>query len=1121
LLLQLVEIDLALGGPRRARATIDSLARARSGPPSLAAARGRLARLSGNYARADSLYLSLIAGQAAHPLDDFMLAYYRMSNSMRPGGVMAAAAMDSLLRYLDEHTSLAGRAGYTAGYLRLLADAAQIARPLLDGQTTPAREGLVVIRERAAAGGYKEQELYWTTVLGNLATSDHHSRDARREWTRARTLAQWLGDVYRVAIADSYLAEIYSQLGDVGTALCLAEQAAGPLEALGDHLALAWNTLGLGWYAWLRGEVEKAETTLELAISRLAKHGDRWGQSLALNDLGIVYSSTGRPDQALATYRRSLALGEEIQSYQLQSFALENIAGMHHRLGQYDEALAHYQRALAASREIDHLGQIVSVLGSLGNTSLDLGRPAQANVFYDEAVRVARREGLRRHESHALVNLAGGLAASGSRARAVELLQQALDIALDGDDKRLAMNVRIRLGRRLLEEKHYQEALNELQRADSLLVELGDISGRLKPLLLIARAQLGLGKPAASLDTADSLDGVARSFGATLHRGLAQTIRAEALAAMGRKEAAREACRDGMALCIEARRESWRPGLVSTARERREVLEAGYEALAILMRIGAVTGDPQGPMADVEEAFSYLQQLKAQSLLERLQVDEVFLKPQIDAELAAEERRRKLRVVRLRESCSAAPSADNQLELAEAEAAYQEVRSRVLEADRRFRRAQRRQPLSSPEIRQLLGGRDDQLILDFFMGPDDEPARIFMLDGSKLSLFELAAVQEVRQQVEFFLALLARPPVGPHSEQATKAAAASLYRTLLGPLHDHVVGAERLIVAADGVLHRLPFAALVVPQGGDNESAAARYLAETCAVSCIPSLTILADLEESQRRRREREMACDLAIWPGPRSGTDDDPASGARPDMLDARKELRPLPFAAIETAGLDRRFQRSRIFTSTDGRSSGKTLLAQAGLLGKSRVLHLIAHGLFDDRRPWTSGIWLDRSPAGDEEDFLTITDVYYLDFTADLVTLAACETARGAVLRGEGIQGFAQALFGSGSTSVLATLWRIDDLSTARFMLRFYEHLAAGSSKAGALAATQREFLQNTTLSHPFYWSPYVILGEADAPVPLRVSRNVALSAKFWFIAAAVLLIGALGFARQQVRRREPLT
>jgi len=609
LLLQLVEVDLALGGPRRVRATNDSLVRIRADLPSLAAARGRLARLNNHYATADSLYQSVTTGLNAHPLDDFMLTYYRMSNSMRPGGVLEAATMDSLIQYLDNNADLAGSAGYTAGYLRLIADAARISRPLLDGQTTPAREGLVAIRDRAAAGGYMEQEVYWSTVLGNLATMDHHSQQARIEWNRARTLAQHLGDVYRVAIADSYLAEIHSQLGDVDTALRLSEQAAGQLEILGDEVALAWSTLGLGWYAWLRGEVEKAETTLELACRRMAEHKDLWGQSLALNDLGIVYSLTDRPDQAFATYRRSLALGEEIQSYQLQSFALENIASIHHRLGQYEEALAYYQRALAASREIDHLGQIVSVLGSLGHTSLDLGRPAQAIVFFDEAVRVARREGLRRHESEALINLAVGLAASGSQDQAVALLQEALAISLDSENKRLSMNVRVQLGRQHLKEGRYREALSELTQADSLLIELGDISGRLEPLLLMTRVQLRLGKLKACLDAADRLDEVAHTFDATLHRGLAQTIRAEALAALGQNAAAREACRDGMELCFQARWESWRPGLASTARERRDVLDAGYRALAVFLRIGALEGDARGHKMHVEEAFAYFRGL--------------------------------------------------------------------------------------------------------------------------------------------------------------------------------------------------------------------------------------------------------------------------------------------------------------------------------------------------------------------------------------------------------------------------------------------------------------------------------------------------------------------------------
>ncbi|MEO1187312.1 MAG: CHAT domain-containing protein, partial [Cyanobacteria bacterium J06636_27] len=76
---------------------------------------------------------------------------------------------------------------------------------------------------------------------------------------------------------------------------------------------------------------------------------------------------------------------------------------------------------------------------------------------------------------------------------------------------------------------------------------------------------------------------------------------------------------------------------------------------------------------------------------------------------------------------------------------------------------------------------------------------------------------------------------------------------------------------------------------------------------------------------------------------------------------------------------------------------------------------------------------------------------------------------------ILGLAGVAVRSGARSTLATLWAVKDKSTAKFMVEFYKHLnTKGISKAEALRQTQLTFLKDKNFTHPFYWAPFILVG-----------------------------------------------
>ena len=94
--------------------------------------------------------------------------------------------------------------------------------------------------------------------------------------------------------------------------------------------------------------------------------------------------------------------------------------------------------------------------------------------------------------------------------------------------------------------------------------------------------------------------------------------------------------------------------------------------------------------------------------------------------------------------------------------------------------------------------------------------------------------------------------------------------------------------------------------------------------------------------------------------------------------------------------------------------------------------------------------------------------------LVVLSACETGVGDVMQGEGVFGLRRAFEEAGAHFVLSTLWTISDDGTQVFMNDFYNLVLKGENPQMALRTTQRAFINNQQWSHPFYWSPFVMVG-----------------------------------------------
>ncbi len=138
---------------------------------------------------------------------------------------------------------------------------------------------------------------------------------------------------------------------------------------------------------------------------------------------------------------------------------------------------------------------------------------------------------------------------------------------------------------------------------------------------------------------------------------------------------------------------------------------------------------------------------------------------------------------------------------------------------------------------------------------------------------------------------------------------------------------------------------------------------------------------------------------------------------------------------------------------------------------VLHLATHGQFSSNLEETFLLAWDQKISISDLDNL-LRSRRDKSEPVELMVLSACQTAEGDDRAALGLAGMA---IRSGARSTLATLWSVNDSSTAALVTEFYQELSnADLTKAEALRRAQIKILQKPEYSHPYYWSPFVLIG-----------------------------------------------
>jgi CHAT domain-containing protein len=121
------------------------------------------------------------------------------------------------------------------------------------------------------------------------------------------------------------------------------------------------------------------------------------------------------------------------------------------------------------------------------------------------------------------------------------------------------------------------------------------------------------------------------------------------------------------------------------------------------------------------------------------------------------------------------------------------------------------------------------------------------------------------------------------------------------------------------------------------------------------------------------------------------------------------------------------------------------------------------------------LHLAPDHNDDGRLEVHEIFQLQLKpAYLVALSDCQTNLGGIQRGDEIIGLTRAFIYAGTSGILASLWKVDDYYTEKFMVAFYRALK-NADKIEALHTARQTMIRRYGKKHPFYWAAFVLIGD----------------------------------------------
>ncbi|NIO49783.1 MAG: CHAT domain-containing protein [Candidatus Aminicenantes bacterium] len=778
-----------------------------------------------------------------------------------------------------------------------------------------------------------------------------------------------------------------------------------------------------------------------LKIARRIKHKKEEGRCLF--NIGFYYFTKDNYSQALRYYEDALSLARFVKEYDDESECLTNIGEIYILVGNYEKALEYLKDVLKidqgklkndifVAKDLNNIGVTYQKKYTFQSQNQDDLYNALAN--YRESLKIASTIQHVKTEIEALNNMGMAYIDLENYPVALKYFKLSLEKAEIDQDLEEKANLYINIGTVNSLQENYDLSLKYCQQA----IDTASLTGKENILweayFEIANAYMKQG------DYEKALENFKKSI--SFIERIRSRIQLEELKAR------------------------------YLASDKR--IEAYHNIVNLLCKLY----DSEPEKLHNVEAFNYLERAKARAFLDRLEVSQVNISQGVDTELLnkEDEELQKISSLNLRLLSS---GLDKEQE--------KSIKEQIRLCEERIEALKRKIRLSSPAYVDLkypqtitLEQTQKQMLdsktafLEYCLGKENSYA--FVITKRKFKIFPLPSAKKIKVQVAEYLKGIT------DKENHDFSLGYELFNVLVLPGLDERI--EKLVIIPDDILHYLPFETLI------SQKEKKRWLIEDYKIAYAPSISSLREIIQHERLSKTKPKK-DLLAFGDPFFDPDEEVASerdSSQTILPASAYNVSRLEYSGLEVERIASLFKKARIDVFKRKEASEEKLKDLN--LEDYKILHFATHCLIDNKKPDRSSVVFSIGNARAEDEILQMREVFNLKMNSDLITLSACQTGLGVLIRGEGIEGLSRAFFYAGASSALISLWPVHDQATSQFMERYYLHLRSSNSIMDALQKTKLEMINSDILSHPYYWAGFVITGNSDKIIYPPATKRLIL-------------------------------
>jgi len=849
-------------------------------------------------------------------------------------------------------------------------------------------------------------------------------------------------------------------------AITTAGEALQLWQSIGDDRGVARSHLNLGLYYFAQSSLVESAQNFESALNLARTVGDTRLQAEALVYRGYVEHRKGAWQESISFMAKAEDLFDGNAEPFLMGQITSGLAESFIETGLPEVGLQKYQQALEYYREADSAAGLVGASWGIGKAQYILGRYPEALAILQQTLADAETNKMPWWVAQSHDYIGRTYAALNQPLQALEQLETALQLYDEQGSLMEEARVRALIGQLYQTQAKLEEAQQFYKQALQTFVALDDHIDQSATLFALGQLEMKRGNYETaenylrqSIDTTENV----RSMSTTVHL---------------------------------------------TAAFSATVHDRYSQYIQCLLR----RNDKQAAV----HAFEISESARARSLAEFLRRTETNLLVRLDPELAKQEKslrhlmaaKENDRVALLSKKYEKADLQKLDAELAQLEEQYKYLSATISQRYPAYDQITRPHTWDLARIQEQVVSDDDTILLEYIVGVDK--SYVWAITRDSLTAHEITG--DVGKAAETVYNL-SKEPAKDGSELT--GAANALSQMVLSPVATQL-NKRRIIVIADGALNYIPFQMLPSPASGSEPLVVQHDIVNA------PSASVLGELREEVADRGVRSKV--LAAFGNPAFGASQPKASAAvsaavrdielNGDTLDLSATGQ-LFFAEREINSLREIATPAATFAATGFAANRDQLFTMD--LSQFAILHFATHGLLDPKHPEHSGILLSTVDDKGKElkGFIGLQDIYSLRAPVDLVVLSACRSGLGREIRGEGLVGLTRGFMYAGATTVVASLWKVDDEATAELMKRFYsEMLQNRKTPDEALRIAQISIREKPQWSAPHYWAGFTLQGEFKYVV--NSERGWRRYSTLIVIGIAVIgLVSLAGWYRYRVR------